>query len=187
MKSGFRLSSQPFLSTYVLANRPAVWLAYNSICVQLQWEPHVSSVRGGHWLKRELKSILHDDRAAVCDTGNETELSKFLESCNVTLFLPSSYSKELRKTKTYWLSVLTSQNQSNPNKKKCGFFCTNYHLLLTLVYSLNVMQCDVDSSTAIPRASKVHASHQGLLLWTAPEWKKPTGLSELVSLHGTSI
>lgn len=71
---------------------------------------------GGHWLQHKLKNILHDDRTAVCNVGNLMELSKFLESCNIKgLFLPSSYSEELRKTKTYWLSVLVSQNQSNPS------------------------------------------------------------------------
>lgn len=34
--------------------------------------------------------------------------------------------------------------------KKMGFFCTNYNLLLTLVYSLNTTYHDVDSSIAIP-------------------------------------
>lgn len=71
--------------------------------------------------------------------------------------------------------------------KKMGFFCTNYNLLLTLVYSLNTTYHDVDLSVAAPSAPKVHASCQGLLLRTAPEWKKPTGLSELVSLHSTGI
>lgn len=91
------------------------------------------------------------------------------------------------------LSVLTSQNQSKPRgkkKRKSYFalvFCTNYNLLLTLVYSLNIMPQDVNSSTATWECSKVHASCQGLLLGTAAEWKKPKGLSELISLYSTNI
>lgn len=139
------------------------------------------------WARAKMQVEKHPAWWQSCDTGNEAEWSKFLESCSITLFLPSSYSRELGKTKTYWLSVLASQNQSNPREKKMWFFFAPYNLLLTLVYSLNIMHRDVDSPTSTPRASKVHASHQGLLLRTGPEWKKPTGLSELVSLHGRSI
>lgn len=114
MKSGFKLSSHPFLSTlcsYKLAcgmvgsEQPMHSAAARTLCQQCE-----------RWAvaKRKWWSLLHNDRAAVCDIGDEAESSKFLESSSAAPFLTSSYSRELMKMKTHWVSVSASQNQSSP-------------------------------------------------------------------------
>lgn len=97
--------------------------------------------------KRKWWSLLHNDRAAACDIADEAESSKFLESSDVALFLPSSYSRELMKIKTHWVCICISES-----KQSWNYFLFLHWLQLFIVSGsqLEYAHCDADSTTVAP-------------------------------------